>query len=151
MKLKRLSDFLAAQDVENGAVVTIIGEPTLRPAEETRFNKDVCIIKVKLMNGDQKDWTLNKITYHKLLDAFGDESKSWLNRQVVIRKTQQNVRGTMRDVLYGEPYKEPQQILSPSQQGKVTLQEAISKTKEWKAEDQKAYIDYLRNTGQLLE
>lgn len=104
-----MSDFLAAQDVKNGDIVTVIGEPTLRTATETGFDRDVYTIKIILPNGDDKDWTLNKTTYNTLFDAFGDESRDWLKRRVAIRKTRQNVRGTMRDVLYGEPYKEPQQ------------------------------------------
>jgi hypothetical protein len=154
MKLKRLSDYLSGEDVETGDVVTIIGEPTLRPKEETGFNRDTFSIKVVLPDGDEREWTLNKTTYNALFDAFGDESRDWLNRQVRIRKTQQKVMGSMKDVLYGEPVKEPaepQQTLPPSPPDKVTLQEAIAKTKNWPTEDRNAYLDYLRSTGRLQE
>ena len=159
MELKRLSDYLGPDDVDDGDIVLIVDEPTLRTKEETGFNRDTYSVKVLTPREqeDAKEWTLNKTTFNACYDKFGKKSEDWLNKQIRVKKTQQNVMGSLKWVLYGEPLDtpgEPQKTLEPPSQPdkKVyTLLEAIQKTKDWPPEDQRSYLDYLRSENRLTE
>jgi hypothetical protein len=51
----------------------------------------------------QKLWTMNNTSYKKLYSAFGANPKKWVGVKVRLVVVPQNVRGSMRDVIYGEP------------------------------------------------
>ena len=51
-----------------------------------------------------RTWTLNVTTWDRLLDAFSDDEDKWIGKKVRVRVKEENVRGTPRQVLYGEPY-----------------------------------------------
>jgi len=83
--------------------VEIVDEGRYRPASETPFNRPVFEIGVKLPNGEFKVWTMNRTTQRALIDAYGSETKQWVGKKVIINVVSQNVRGVMKDVLYGQP------------------------------------------------
>jgi hypothetical protein len=103
VKIPKQGDYVSSEDVRDGDVVVIVGEPELRSAEDTGFDRDVWAVKVLLPNGIGKQWTLNKTTYNDLWSAFGDESRDWLNRKVRITTETRKVRGEKRTIIFGEP------------------------------------------------
>ncbi|MCK4478434.1 hypothetical protein KAU88_07920 [Candidatus Bathyarchaeota archaeon] len=62
---------------------------------------------VKLPDGKAKIWTPNKTTLKKLATVFGDDTDGWLGKRVKLSILKQNVRGEMRNVVYGEAAVQP--------------------------------------------
>jgi len=104
-KLELPSAWLRSTDVEDGDLVTITGEHRVRPAEETPFGREVIEVPVKLKDGTEKTWTMNKTTLRTLMEAWGSDTKNWVGKKVQIMIREQPVRGSLKKVLYGKPAK----------------------------------------------
>jgi hypothetical protein len=95
-----LTPFLTVSDVKDGDIITITGEGEYR---ESKFGKDRLVIPVRLPNGEPRIWTLNQTTINKLIDAYGDETKGWIDKNVKLTVANIVVRGELRKAIYGEP------------------------------------------------
>ena len=104
--------YLTPEEVEDGEVVTVLSEPVLVEAEQSRWGKERYRIAVELSNGEQRRWTLNTTTSDNLLKAFGEDNKAWINRKVKVRKENRTVGREVKAVLFGDAYVEPQQSLN---------------------------------------
>lgn len=114
VKVSDLDDYLHAEAVENNAVIEIVGKPRYVSADESTFGKAYLEVDVKLPNGQAKTWTPNKTTLKKLAEAFGDDADLWSGKRVRLTVTQQNVRGEMRGIIWGEPTKDTSKAEVPS-------------------------------------
>lgn len=114
MPLQKLGapPFLGVDDVDEGAIVVVVREPYIVPAEKTKWGKARGRVTVRLPNGEERRWTMNTTTWDACIDGFGAEPELWLDKKIRIRKQQQVVTGEDKVVLYGAPYKEPQQPLA---------------------------------------
>lgn len=114
MPLKKLGapPFVSVNEVENDDVVTVVSEPYIVSAEKTKWGKARGRVTVKLPEGELRRWTMNTTTWDRLVDAFGTEPSAWLNKKIKIRKEQQTVTGELKTVMYGLPYREPQQSIA---------------------------------------
>lgn len=104
--MPRMSDheeYLDATMVGNGDIVVLLDEGVFREPEETGLSRTVFQIRVGLPDQRRKTWTMNKTTRRNLAKAYGDDSANWVNKRVRIQVLQQNVRGEVKDVLYGHP------------------------------------------------
>lgn len=106
VKVSDLDEYLHAEAVENDAVIEIVGKPRYVSADESTFGKAYLEIDVKLPSGQMKTWTPNKTTLRKLAEAFGDDADTWMTKRVKLTVTQQNVRGEMRRIIWGDPIKD---------------------------------------------
>lgn len=97
-------EFLNATMLDDGDVVVLLDEGVFREPEETGLSRTVFQIRVGLPDQRTKTWTMNKTTRKKLAEEYGDDSANWVNKTVKVTITKQNVRGEMRDVLYGAPF-----------------------------------------------
>lgn len=97
------SEFLTPDDVKTGDVIEIVDEGTFVPASESRFGRPVFQIRVRLPSGEEKIWTVNKTTLRELSRAYGDETKNWVGKKVGVEVVTMNVRGVMRNVIFGHP------------------------------------------------
>jgi len=117
MPLKPLGrpPYLLPQEIEQDDVVEIIEKPWIVPAEKTKWGKErgKAVVKV-LRTGLIRTWTMNNTTWDKLIQAFGEDPGFWLNKKVQVKKEIRNVSGVDKEVLFGKPYHEPQQKLSPN-------------------------------------
>lgn len=95
--------WLRPSEVSSGTVVTVEGAGVLRPANETPFNKEVFELPIKLPNGSVKNWTANKTTLKRLVEVWGDDTAKWVGKQIRIEVVKQNIRGQVKDVIYGFP------------------------------------------------
>lgn len=114
-KLPRLGKppYLKAHHVQPDDVVEIVEEPYVRSAEESKFGKQRGYAVVKLLRtGELYTWGFNTTTWDRLLNAFGEDSELWKGRKVKIKLETQLVRGEHKSVIYGVPYREPQQNLA---------------------------------------
>jgi len=104
VKISELSDFIAAGvDVKTGDVLTFKDAGTIRSAEETPFGREVFQIKVELPDGNVKTLTMNRTSQRNIAKQYGDETENWVGKQAVVTLVKQNVRGTMKDVIYLNP------------------------------------------------
>jgi hypothetical protein len=121
-KMPKISDheeFLNASMVKDKEVVVMLDTGAFREPEETGFQRTVFQVRVRLPDGRTKTWTMNKTTRSRLALAYGDDTASWVNRLVQVQVLQQNVRGEVKQVLYGYPVEgvaapAPVQALMPS-------------------------------------
>jgi len=114
MPLKRLGapPYLLPDEVENDDLVEIVEKPYVVPADKTKWGRERGKTTVKLMRtGDIRRWTLNATTWDRLIDVFGEDADQWLNKKVRIKKEERTISGVAKTVLFGVPYKEPQQNL----------------------------------------
>ena len=104
VKVSELSQYVqAGVDVKTGDVVRFVDAGVIRKAEETPFGRDVFQITVELPNGTQKIMTVNRTSQRNLAAAYGDDTENWVGEQAVVTIVKQNVRGTMKDVIYLNP------------------------------------------------
>lgn len=134
--IRKSSKFLNIDMVKDGDILEFVDEGEIVPAEKSPFGKDTFRIRVKLPDGTIKIWTLNKITIRNLMDAYGDDSKNWVNKKVRVKKTLISTRMGTRRILIGEPY--------ISNEDKVTreINDIINTLRELGMED--ANIDMVR-------
>ena len=152
VKLPRMGKppFLRPHHVNNDDVLEIVEEPYVRSAEESKFGRMRGYVVVRLIRtGDLYTWGLNSTTWDRLIDAFGDESSQWKGKRVKIKKMTQVVRGESKEVIFGVPYKEPQQKLQLQQQQQQQpldseILEILEKVKRLSAEQRKALLEALK-------
>lgn len=162
-KLKRLSDYLTGDDLEDGDIVTIVKEPVFRPKEETGFRSDTYLLEVQLPDGETMPWTPNKTTWNELLDAFTDDSENWVDKKVLCNVQVQTVMGQRRAVIYGHPVKDTAEkpatptttekapVLRVGKEPVMTRGQALDISKNWPKEDREAWLDYLKSQGKLKD
>jgi len=76
---------------------------------------------VELPSGERKTWTPNKTTLKKLAAQFGDETDDWQGRKVKLTTARQNVRGEIKNVIYGEPFIMQGPLENPKTTAQVNL------------------------------
>ena len=83
------------EDIDNGDIVTILNEGKVVPGEFGDRN----VFEIKTKNGN-KSSSFNQTTMNYLIDAFGDETKEWVAKEIKVWIVKSNVAGKMRDVVY---------------------------------------------------
>lgn len=68
---------------------------------ETKFGKKIRLTLLKGKEG--KLITINKTSARQLTKAWKDELDNWVDKDVKLTVNNENVRGTMRDVIYLSP------------------------------------------------
>lgn len=111
--LKKLSkpQFLSAEEVPQGSIITVVEEPYIVPAEQTKWGKERGRVVVRLGDGELRSWTMNNTTWDALVDAFGVEPQLWVGKKIQVDIQQMLIRGETKQVMYGKPYVEPQKSL----------------------------------------
>jgi len=93
-------DFLRPGDITQPVQVEILDE-----GEEVEFTDNQgrtrkrYRFKVKMPDGTEKFWTMNKTTLKNLKDKWGDETKNWIGKHVLVIKT----KISNYDALLGTP------------------------------------------------
>lgn len=68
--------------------------------EETGFEDRAFEIKVQLPDMRTRSWTMNKTSRRAVIRKFGDDTKLWINKEVILVKKSQNVKGKDKEVIY---------------------------------------------------
>ena len=86
------------EDCPDGDTVKILsaGEKT-----EGQFGEQT-VFRVGTRNGE-RNVAFNQTSQNALIDGFGDDSESWINKNVKVFRILQNVSGKMRKVAYFVP------------------------------------------------
>ena len=112
VKISDLDEYLHADATGDGDIIEITGKARSISEEESVFGRSYIEVPVKLSDGKSKVWTPNKTSLKALAKVFGDDADLWVGKKVKLAVARQNVRGEMKDVLYGEPFQEtiPKQV-----------------------------------------
>ncbi len=110
MNVNDLNQYLVASDVADGDKLVFItpGKFIEKDYSQARDGSDmvtVLEIEVQLPNGKKKLTTPNNTSRRNIVDVFGPETDEWMGKAVQVEIVKQNVRGSLRDVIYFTPAK----------------------------------------------
>ena len=110
MNVNDLNQYLVASDVQDGDKLVFItpGKFIEKDYSQARDGSDmvtVLEIEVELPNGKKKLTTPNNTSRRNIVDVFGPETDEWMGKAVQVEIVKQNVRGSLRDVIYFTPAK----------------------------------------------
>lgn len=86
------------QDLKDGLMIEILDEGQIVSGD---FG-DRHVFKITTLNG-QKNLTFNQTSMNNLIDEFGDDTTSWINKKVKVWLITQSVSGQMKKVCYLTP------------------------------------------------
>jgi hypothetical protein len=96
--------WLDAKTVQNGTKVKIVSETTKRDSsfkDKDGNAKTENVAKVQVQGATEPvNMRLNWTTIYGLIDAFGNESKTWMGKVLTVSKVRALVGDTMRDIIY---------------------------------------------------
>ena len=97
-----LQEFLGPDDigVENNVKIADEGKAGLIRGGEGKEDVPTFEIGVILPSGEQKLWTMNKTSQRTLASKWSKDTKQWIGKTATLYTTDQNVRGTMKKVVY---------------------------------------------------
>ena len=96
--------WVKGSEVTAGSKVKIVSETEPQPSQFTDKNgkiktQDVC--KVRFQGGqDALNMSLNRATTNALVDAFGEDSKTWIGQVLTAHTEKVRVAGVARIVVY---------------------------------------------------
>ena len=82
-------------DYQDGDVVKILNDGVV---EEGKFGEQH-LFKMGFLTGE-KNLGINQTSLNKLIDVFGDDTASWVGKDVKLWVVKQNVAGRFTDVTY---------------------------------------------------
>jgi len=154
VKLPRMGrpPFLKPHHVKQDDIVEIVEEPYVRSAEESRFERSRGYAVVRLVRtGELYTWGFNTTTWDRLIDAFGEDSAQWKGKKVKVKLENQTVRGEQKQIIFGVPYREPQQKLAADQQGNPLDADLMTKVKALPLEQKRALLEALNESPAATE
>lgn len=98
MKVSTSRNYLKTENIKQGDVITILNEGEIVSSSRYTYDngepKKDFLIKVK-HNGNDVDMRINATNKKVLIGAFGDETASWVNKQVKLDTVNVMVSGKM--------------------------------------------------------
>lgn len=82
-------------DIFDGDLITITNEGDMVEGE---YGTQL-VLKAKTRNGE-KNISLNQTSQNNLIDAFGDETNTWVGKEIKVFIIKAMVSGKLREVLY---------------------------------------------------
>lgn len=89
--------WVKASELESGSEARLVSETA--PVEGEYGTQDVAKVRIKGQD-DTKNIRLNKPTINGLIDAFGEDSKEWINKPLVVQTEKMIVAGKRVTALY---------------------------------------------------
>jgi hypothetical protein len=101
-KIKIESPYLKANiNVYKGNIVKLIDEGKQKPMTGLDGKeKMVWEFTVELSTGETKIYTMNTSTQKVLIDAWGDDTKDWINKPLEVSIDRKVIAGQLKNVLY---------------------------------------------------
>ena len=93
-------NYLTPDDVNTGDIVIIRSEGRQK---EGFGGKPALALDIELSDGAIVEATLNQKSVKNLGEAWGTESKKWINRQAIITVEEKIINGEDRKIIYYEP------------------------------------------------
>ncbi|MEI6580824.1 MAG: hypothetical protein WCO07_01485 [bacterium] len=83
------------EDINQGDVIEILNEGATVSGEYG----DRQVFKIKTKNGE-KNLSFNQTSLNYLIDAYGDDTKTWVGKKANVTIIKMNVSGKFRDIVY---------------------------------------------------
>lgn len=99
MKIDTGGDFLKADDLKGGEVITILDEGTKAEIQVTEGKTRQVTNFIVDVEGKEKTYTPNIFALRKLVEAWGDETKKWVNQQFEVEIVNILVAGQKRKTI----------------------------------------------------
>ena len=115
--------WLKPEDLEQDDEVLILDEGRNATIEQEgdKPAKVVFEIGVQLNNGEKRIWTMNATSQRAVAQVWGTDTSAWIGYKVKVFKSEQNVRGQMKEVIYARvPLPFNQQVSYTSPEEKIT-------------------------------
>lgn len=58
------------------------------------------VFKVRCPNNEERLLTFNRTSQNHLIDAYGEETKEWVGKRILVWVREENVSGEFKDVIY---------------------------------------------------
>ena len=94
-----------ASELKTGTRAKIVSETNPQPSSFTNKDgsvkeQDVCKIVFEDKPGEQFNVSLNRATMNGLIDAFGEDSKAWMNNYLTVETEKMRIAGKAVTALY---------------------------------------------------
>ena len=97
-----IKPFVDPDEVVGEPEVLIVseGEQVEIRVDDKEDPKKAFQLVIKLPNGMERLWTVNKTSQRTIARKYTTDTKVWVGKKVVLFLVAQNVRGTMKKVIY---------------------------------------------------
>ena len=100
VKQEDLSLWLTGEELEGDTELVFLDEGGYREMETADGVKRVFELTVTLPNGTERQWTMNKTCRRIVARAYGEDSKSWIGKKVLVHTIEKDVFGHVKKVIY---------------------------------------------------
>src|SRR3990167_10892801 len=99
---RSLKTFLRPEDVGNEIEAKIIDAGKHGAIQKGEGEEQITTFEIGVMlpSGERKIWTVNKTSQRTIASVFGKKTEAWVNKVVTLFTVDQNVRGTIKKVIY---------------------------------------------------
>lgn len=97
--------YLSPDKVKTEEQIVFMDEGEIVPSNFDE-KKNVFQITIQVVGREKEGdytWSMNKTTQKAIAKEYGKDTKEWIGKMADIEVLQQNVRGTVRDVVYAKP------------------------------------------------
>ena len=94
--------FLRADDIkpEKEVLITNAGQHGKIPQEEGKPAVITFELGIRLPDGNDRTWTMNKTSQRTIATILGTNTDDWVGKTVTLYTVEQNVRGKIVEVVY---------------------------------------------------
>ena len=104
MKMPELdiAKYLKGEDIVGDQELVFItaGEKSVIPGKDDKPDTATFETTVEFKNGERRLWTMNKTSQRAVATTYGTNTDAWVGKKVIVFVQEQNVRGTMKQVIY---------------------------------------------------
>lgn len=101
MKAEKISNWIEVnKTIKNGDIVQITEEGKIEEGEYKGKPTKRFVTSLKLTNGETKKAGFNNMSWNNMINAFGDETLTWVGKEIKVWIVNQNVAGEFKDVVY---------------------------------------------------
>lgn len=87
MKITKGGNYIKAKDAKKGAIIEILDEGKWETSEKFKYEDGTPqkqLIFTVRYEGEEKQFRMNKSSRIAMIEAFGEESKTWIGKQAKI-------------------------------------------------------------------
>ena len=110
-KLRKLGKppYLRPLNLENDDLINILEPPYIKDGQYG--DRGYAVSKLE-RTGEVFTVPFNTTSWDGLMEAWGEDSQMWLNKKAKARLEKTTIRGEQKQVVFWEPYVEPQKNLA---------------------------------------
>lgn len=94
MKVNMKNKWIRTRDLNTNEILQINTEAKM---EHGKFGEQLCA-EFTRNGGETGLMAINAASMREMIAAWGDDTVNWIDKYVIVRQTEQNIRGRMMDV-----------------------------------------------------